>query len=152
MKTELENNNITNGFTIPSNYFETFSNEIFEKINGEVISQSLPKSAGFIVPEDYFETNEAVVLKTIQSNQSKIISLKTTFYKVSGIAAVLLLSITSPLLYTSIEVNNTEMAEMSYLELHSNELSVYEVGSMLDDKELNELENELIYNNLNNIN
>ena len=103
------------------------------------------------MPEDYFETNEAVVLKTIQSNQSKIISLKTTFYKVSGIAAVLLLSITSPLLYTSSEVNNTEMAEMSYLELHSNELSVYEVGSMLDDKELNELENELIYNNLNNI-
>lgn len=152
MKTELENNNITNGFTIPSNYFETFSNEIFEKINGEVITQSLPKSTGFIVPEDYFETNEAVVLKTIQSNQSKIISLKTTFYKVSGIAAVLLLSITSPLLYTSSEVNNTEMAEMSYLELHSNELSVYEVGSMLDDKELNELENELIYNNLNNIN
>lgn len=152
MKTELENNNITIGFTIPSNYFETFSNEIFEKINGEVITQSLPKSTGFIVPEDYFETNEAVVLKTIQSNQSKIISLKTTFYKVSGIAAVLLLSITSPLLYTSSEVNNTEMAEMSYLELHSNELSVYEVGSMLDDKELNELENELIYNNLNNIN
>ncbi len=152
MKTELENNNITNGFTIPSNYFETFSNEIFEKINGEVIMQSLPKSTGFIVPEDYFETNEAVVLKTIQSNQSKIISLKTTFYKVSGIAAVLLLSITSPLLYTSSEVNNTEMAEMSYLELHSNELSVYEVGSMLNDKELNELENELIYNNLNNIN
>lgn len=152
MKTELENNKIINGFTIPSNYFETFSNEIFEKINGEVITQSLPKMSGFIVPEDYFETNEAVVLKTIQSNQSKIINLKPTIYKVSGIAAVLLLSITSPLLYTSNEVNNTEMTEMSYLELHSNELSVYEVGSMLDDKELIELENELIYNNLNNIN
>lgn len=152
MKTELENNKITNGFTIPSNYFETFSNELFEKINSDVITQSLPKSTGFIVPEDYFETNEAVVLKTIQSNQSKIINLKSTFYKVSGIAAVLLLSITSPLLYTSSEVKNTEMAEMSYLELHSNELSVYEVGSMLDDKELIELENELIYNDLNNIN
>jgi uncharacterized Fe-S cluster-containing MiaB family protein len=63
-----------------------------------------------------------------------------------------LLSITSPLLYTSNEVKNTELAEMSYLELHSNELSVYEVGSMLDDKEIIELENELIYNNLNNIN
>jgi hypothetical protein len=152
MKTELENNKITNGFTIPSNYFETFSNELFEKINGEVITQSLPKSAGFIVPENYFKTNEAEVLKTIQSNQSKIINLKSTFYKVSGIAAVLLLSITSPLLYTSNEVKNTELAEMSYLELHSNELSVYEVGSMLDDKEIIELENELIYNNLNNIN
>ena len=82
MKKELENNKITKGFTIPSNYFEAFSNELFEKINGEVITQSLPKSTGFIVPEDYFETNEAVVLKTIQSNQSKIINLKSTFYKV----------------------------------------------------------------------
>lgn len=152
MKTELENNKITNGFTIPSNYFEAFSNELFEKINGEVITQSLPKSTGFIVPENYFKTNEAVVLKTIQSNQSKIINLKSTIYKVSGIAAVFLLSITFPLLYTSNEVKNTELAEMSYLELHSNELSVYEVGSMLDDKEIIELENELIYNNLNNIN
>jgi hypothetical protein len=152
MKTELENNKITNGFTIPSNYFETFSNELFEKINGEVITQSLPKSTGFIVPEDYFETNEAVVLKTIQSNQSKIINLKSTIYKVSGIAAVLLLTIISPMLYNSVEIKNNELVEMSYLELHSNELSVYEVGSMLDDKELIELENELIYNNLNNIN
>jgi hypothetical protein len=152
MKTELENNKITNGFTIPSNYFETFSNELFEKINGEVITQSLPKSTGFIVPEDYFETNEAVVLKTIQSNQSKIINLKSTIYKVSGIAAVLLLTIISPMLYNSVEIKNNELVEMSYLELHSNELSVYEVGSMLDDKEIIELENELIYNNLNNIN
>jgi hypothetical protein len=155
MKTELENYKITNGFTIPSNYFETFSNELFEKINGEVITQSLPKSTGFIVPEDYFETNEAVVLKTIQSNQSnqsKIINLKSTIYKVSGIAAVLLLTIISPMLYNSVEIKNNELVEMSYLQLHSEELSVYEVGSMLDDKELIELENELIYNNLNNIN
>ena len=47
MKTELENNKITKGFTIPSNYFEAFSNELFEKINGEAITQSLPKSTGF---------------------------------------------------------------------------------------------------------
>jgi hypothetical protein len=152
MKTELENNKITNGFTIPSNYFETFSNELFEKINGEVITQSLPKSTGFIVPENYFKTNEAEVLKTIQSNQSKIINLKSTIYKVSGIAAVLLLTIISPMVYNSVEIKNNELVEMSYLELHSNELSVYEVGSMLDDKEIIELENELIYNNLNNIN
>ena len=41
---------------------------------------------------------------------------------------------------------------MSYLQMHSEELSVYEVGTMLEEKELIELENELIYNNLNNIN
>jgi uncharacterized Fe-S cluster-containing MiaB family protein len=56
------------------------------------------------------------------------------------------------MLYNSVEIKNNELVEMSYLQLHSEELSVYEVGSMLDDKELIELENELIYNNLNNIN
>ena len=152
MKTELENNKITNGFTIPSNYFETFSNELFEKINGEVITQSLPKSAGFIVPEDYVVKNEAKLLARINYTEAKVVSLKHTLYKVSGIAAVLLLTIISPMLYHSAETKNNEFVEMSYLQLHSEELSVYEVGSMLDDKELIELENELIYNNLNNIN
>ena len=152
MKTELENNKITNGFTIPSNYFEIFSNELFEKINGEVITQSLPKSTGFIVPEDYVVKNEAKLLARINYTEAKVVSLKHTLYKVSGIAAVLLLTIVSPMLYNSAETKNNELVEMSYLQLHSEELSVYEVGSMLDDKELIELENELIYNNLNNIN
>ncbi len=152
MKTELENNKITKGFTIPSNYFEAFSNELFEKINGEVITQSLPKSTGFIVPEDFFVKNEAKLLARINYTEAKVVSLKHTLYKVSGIAAVLILTIVSPMLYNSAETKNNEFVEMSYLQLHSEELSVYEVGSMLEDKELIELENELIYNNLNNIN
>ena len=73
-------------------------------------------------------------------------------YKVSGIAAVILLTIISSILYNTAETKNNESAEMSYLQLHSEEVSVYEVGALLDNKEIIELENELIYNNLNNIN
>lgn len=152
MKTELENNKITNGFITPNDYFDNLSDRIIEKINGEASSNLIPKTSGFSVPEDYFVKNEAKLLARVNFTEAKVVSLKHTLYKVSGIAAVLLLTIVSPMLYHSTETKNNELVEMSYLQLHSEELSVYEVGSMLDDKEIIELENELIYNNLNNIN
>jgi purine-nucleoside phosphorylase len=152
MKTELENTKITNGFITPNDYFDTLSNQIVEKINGEATSNLIPKKSGFILSEDFFVKNEAKLLTRINFTEAKVVSLKHMLYKVSGIAAVLLLTIISPMLYHSAETKNNELVEISYLQLHSEELSVYEVGSMLEDKELIDLENELIYNNLNNIN
>ncbi len=152
MKTELESTKITNGFITPINYFETFSNEIIGKINGEATSTSIPKTLGFIVPEDFFVLNEAKLLTSIKNPESKVINLKSVFYKVSGIAAVILLTIIGSISYNTAETKNNESTEMSYLEMHSEEISVYEVGALLDNKEIIELENELIYNNLNNIN
>jgi hypothetical protein len=152
MKTELESTKITNGFITPINYFETFSNEIIGKINGEATSTSIPKTLGFIVPEDFFVLNEAKLLTNIKNPESKVINLKSVFYKVSRIAAVILLTIIGSISYNTAETKNNESTEMSYLEMHSEEISVYEVGALLDNKEIIELENELIYNNLNNIN
>ena len=148
MKTNLENNKIKNGFATPTDYFDTLSDKIFEKFNGEVNSNLLPKTSGFIVPKNYFDKNEAEILSRINQSEIKVISLKSTLYKVSGIAAVLLLTIVSPMFYNSVETKKNELAEISYLEMHSEELSIYEVGSMLDNEDLSELENELIYNDL----
>ncbi len=148
MKTDLENNKIKNGFTTPIDYFDTLSDRLFEKINGEVNSSSLPETSGFIVPKNYFDKNEAVLLSKINHSKTKVIHLKATLYKVSGIAAVLLLTIVLPMLYNSVETRKNELAEMNYLEMHSEELGIYEVGSMLDNEDLVELENELIYNDL----
>lgn len=152
MKTDLENNKIKNGFTTPTDYFDTLSDRIFEKINGEVHSNLLPETSGFIVPDNYFAKNEAELLSKINPSKTKVISLKSALYKVSGIAAVLLLTIVSPMLYNTIETRKNELAEMNYLEMHSEELDIYEVGSMLDNEDLAELENELIYNDLTSIN
>lgn len=148
MKTDLENNKIKNGFTTPTDYFDALSDRLFEKINGEVNSSSLPETSGFIVPKNYFDKNETVLLSKINHSKTKVIHLKATLYKVSGIAAVLLLTIVSPMLYNSVETRKNELAEMNYLEMHSEELGIYEVGSMLDNEDLLELENELIYNDL----
>ena len=152
MKTDLETNKIKNGFTTPTDYFDTFSEIVFEKINGEVNSNLLPETSGFIVPENYFEKNEIELLSKINHSKTKVIRLKATLYKVSGIAAILLLTIVSPMLYNSVETRKNELAEMNYLEMHSEELGIYEVGSMLDNEDLAELENELIYNDLSSIN
>jgi hypothetical protein len=152
MKTNLENNKITNGFTAPLDYFDTFSDRLFEKTSGEVNTTLLPETSGFIAPDNYFEKNEAIVWNKLNHSKIKVISLKATLYKVSGIAAILLLTIVSPMLYNSVETNKNEIAEMNYLEMQSEELSIYEVGSMLDSKDLSELENELIYNDLNSLN
>lgn len=152
MKTNLENNKIKNGFTTPSDYFDTFSDKLFEKISGEVNTTLLPETSGFIVPDNYFEKNEAKILSKLNHSKTKVIQLKVTLYKVSGIAAVLLLTIVSPMLYNSIETNKNEVAEINYLEMQSEDLSIYEVGSMLDNEDLAELENELIYNDLNSLN
>ncbi len=152
MNTDLENNRITNGFTTPTDYFDSLSDKIFEKINGEVKTSLLPETSGFIVPENYFTNNEAILLSKISHSKTKVIKLKATLYKVSGIAAVLLLTIVSPMLYHSAETRKNELAEMNYLEMHSEELGIYEVGSMLDNEDLAELENELIYNDLSSIN
>ena len=152
MKTDLNNNKIKNGFTTPTDYFDTLSERLFEKLSGEVNTSLLPETSGFIVPDNYFAKNEAKVLSRINRSETKIISLKATFYKVSGIAAVLLLTIVSPMLYNSIETKKNEVAEMNYLEINSEEIGIYEVGSMLDNNDLAELENELIYNDLNTLN
>lgn len=152
MKTELENNKIKSGFTTPTDYFDNFSNQIIERISGDVNTSSLPESNGFIVPENYFSINEAKLLRKINQPKTKVISLKATLYKVSGIAAVLLLTILSPMFYNSIETKKNELAEMNYLEIHSDEMGIYEVGSLLDNEDISELENELVYNDLNSSN
>lgn len=152
MKTDLENNKIKTGFTTPTNYFETLSDQVFEKLNGDVNTTSFPKASGFIVPDDYFAKNEAKLLHQIDKSKTKVISLKASLYKISGIAAVLLLTIVSPMFYNSMETKKNELAEMNYLELHADELGIYEVGSLLNDNDISELENELIYNDLNHIN
>ena len=52
MKTELENNKFTSGFTTPIDYFDNISDRIVEKINGEATTSLIPKTSGFSVPED----------------------------------------------------------------------------------------------------
>lgn len=150
MKTELENSKIKTGFSTPTDYFDTLSDRLIEKLDGELHLDFLPKTSGFVVPENYFAKNETKILQN--STTTKVIRLKSSVYKVTSIAAVLLLTIVSPILYNSIESKNNELAEISYLEMHAEELSIYEVGSMLDNEDLSELENELIYNDLSTIN
>lgn len=148
MKTDLENNRIKSGFKAPDDYFDNLSATILSKWNGTYDSNIIPKSAGFSIPEDYFSNNESKLIETIVPKVGKVISLRTKILKVTSIAAVLLFTIMSPLFYNSIETKKSELAALSYLEMNADELSVYEIGVLLENEEISELENELIYNEL----
>lgn len=148
MKTDLENNKIKSGFKAPDDYFDNLSDDILSKWNGTYDSNTIPKNTGFSIPEDYFASNETKLLNTIVPKEVKVISLRTKILKVISIAAVLLLTIMSPLFYNNIETKKSELAALSYLEINSDELSVYEIGVLLENEEISELENELIYNEL----
>ena len=148
MKTDLENNKIKSGFAAPNDYFDAVSETILSKWNGNYNSEIIPKNTGFDVPEDYFSNNEQKLIQTIIPTPVKVIPLKTTIIKVISIAAVLLLTIISPLFYNVSEAKKSELATMDYLEKNTDELSVYEIGVLLDNEDISELENELIYNDL----
>ncbi len=149
MKTDLENNKLKSGFKTPDDYFDNLSDTILSKWNGTYNSEIIPKKTGFSFPDDYFSKNESKLIESILPQKTKVISLKTTILKVTSIAAVLLITIISPLFYNASETKKTEMAAMNYLELNSEELSVYEIGQLLENEDISELENELIYNDLN---
>lgn len=149
MKVNLENNKITSGFKTPDNYFDELPETILSKWNGEFNSSIIPSNTGFLTPEDYFSKNEEKLVALIPAKKTKVVALRPKLYWVTSMAAVLLLSIMLPLFYNSNEITKTEVATQDYLELNADEITEYEVGNLLDNEDLESLENELIYNNLN---
>ncbi|WMW78822.1 hypothetical protein RF683_05095 [Flavobacterium sp. 20NA77.7] len=139
---------IKQGFKIPDNYFETFSTRLEAKLDTDSILEYAPSTAGFNVPDAYFTDFETRLYSKLQPKETPIFKLSVNKYWVSGIAALFLLSIMLPIFYHTQEVKQTNEAAKEYLEIHADELSTYEVGILLQDSEIEDLENELIYNNI----
>jgi hypothetical protein len=134
-------NNIKSGFTTPNSYFEDLESKIMNKI-------TLPDS-GFKVPNNYFEDNSKKLENLIHKNQTPVIQMKSNRYWITGIAAVFLLSIISPMFYNQSKTNEiSESTEIAYLDFHSDDINEVELIEYLDEQSIEELENELIYNNL----
>lgn len=72
---ELHNQKITEGFTTPKDYFDTFEERLFEKIETEA---TIPKEEGFKIPDAYFDSLEdrlAGTLFATEKEEVKVISL-----------------------------------------------------------------------------
>lgn len=83
------------GFKVPSNYFDTFQQEIFEKIADDNTKKEEQEKLGFTIPENYFETSKKEILSLTAPKKGKIISfIAVNKWFVGSIAAAIALLIT----------------------------------------------------------
>ncbi len=74
-KNELHNKKITEGFSTPKDYFDTFEDRLFGKLEAEAV---IPKKDGFKVPDAYFDGLEDSLtdkLFTPVTEETKVIPL-----------------------------------------------------------------------------
>ena len=143
-KNQMENNKHKNGLGLPKDYFENFEERLFSKISEDVI----PKETGFTVPDNYFNTLESKI--TSQVKEIKVISIitKKTFLYAASIAAVAIIvfSVFSNK-NAAITINDFDVASIeSYIENENLDYNSYDLTSLLNDDDFEELtsENEFI--------
>lgn len=128
------NNVKSSGFKTPDDYFETFDDKLFTRLNEKESIKDV-KDTGFKVPKGYFDTVEDNIFKKREGNNKLIISLKQkkTWYYVTGIAASLVLFF-GILFNTS---SNTEdiSAEMVETYLEISDLDSYELAQLLSEND-----------------
>lgn len=125
------------GFKVPKDYFETFEDSLFSKLEN---SNSNNKT-GFSVPDNYFENVEDAILNKIEAEDSiPVISLfnKKTLLFVASIAACIVL-VFSIFKNNDVSVNDIATTEIeNYLETNQI-ISETELLSLLDNEDINQL-------------
>lgn len=153
-----------NGFKAPKDYFESFEDNLFARLNMEDHSNDInkPEQPGFTMPENYLNDFENELFQKLELDnipkKGKVISLfsRKQFYHAASIAAVLILVffIINPfnkggkqelLTFEAIEYDSFE----NYLNTGDIELNAYDLADLYDinDEELEELTETTIENN-----
>ncbi|NOY48366.1 MAG: hypothetical protein GXO84_09280 [Chlorobi bacterium] len=139
-------NNIKNtGFKVPKDYFNTLEDTILSKIKAESILKDID-SPGFEIPNGYLDTLEDTVFNKLPKKENpKVISLfsKKNLIYISGVAAAIVIMF-------GFFWNNTNASEMeldyemveSYL-IDQN-ISSYEIASLLTEEELSNIDSEIM--------
>lgn len=86
---KLHTNNLSTGFTTPKDYFDTFEERLFDKLQAETV---IPKVEGFKVPDNYFDGLEGSLANELfasEEKETKVIPLHTkrNYLKYIGYAA-----------------------------------------------------------------
>lgn len=93
MKNKDLHNIKSTGFKAPDDYFSSFDEKVFSKLDSESTLNTIKKT-GFKVPENYFESLQAeTLLKHAERKETKVIPLfsKRNLIYISGVAAAILL-------------------------------------------------------------
>jgi len=134
MKKDKLHNIKSAGFTTPKNYFESFDDKLFERLNKKESIEGL-ESTGYEIPQSYFDSVEGNVFKRLNIEEKPVISLlsRKTFYYVAGIAASLVLLIS---IFTNTEVSEELSVEIVETYLEERNLDSYELAQLLADVDL----------------
>ncbi|MFV9550319.1 hypothetical protein [Algibacter sp. PT7-4] len=136
----------SSGFKSPKNYFESFDNKIFDKLNTKTPLDEI-KDSGFKVPDNYFESlNQNILNNTINKNNAKVIPLinKKNIIYLSSIAAAILLLFNLSIFNNKHSFDGLDIETVeSYIE--NENLSSYELASLFNN-EIIEEDNIVDYN------
>ena len=137
MKNDKLNNIKSTGFKAPEAYFETFEEQLFERLD-EKESIAGVETSGYTVPKDYFDTIEDSILTKIKTEDKPVIQLKSRIklYYLAGIAASLLL-----LFALFLNNENTETvitADMAQIYFEERGISSYDLVQLISDTNLTE--------------
>ncbi len=139
MKNKKLHNIKSAGFKIPNDYFESFDEKIFSKLNTESQLGAI-KETGFKVPSDYFESfNDTILDKNLDEKESKVIQLfsKRNLIYISSIAAAILLLFNLSIFEIEPTFDNLEIETVENYIIDEN-ISSYEIAALLSDEHINE--------------
>ncbi len=134
----MKKNNKHTGFTTPNDYFETFEEKLFSKLEN-----TSPEKTGFKVPDNYFKNVEKSIIDKVNNEENTpIISLtnRNTLLIVASVAAclVLIFSVLKPT--KSISINEIASSEIeSYLSNHTTDFSENELLLLLNNEDITTL-------------
>lgn len=129
----------SSGFNVPKDYFDTFENNLLDRINAEenIIST---ESTGFNTPEGYFDTLEDRVFDTLsEEKETKVISLfsRKAIVYVSSVAAAALILFNLSIFSNTITVGDLETATVENY-LLDEDISSYDIASLFTEELPNE--------------
>lgn len=139
MKNKKLHNIKSTGFKTPKDYFESFDDKIFSKLNTESQLDAI-KETGFKVPDDYFESfNDTIFEKNLGETESKVIQLfsKRNLIYVSSIAAAILLLFNLSIFEITPTFDNLETETVENYIIDEN-ISSYEIAALLSDEHIEE--------------
>lgn len=139
MKKEYLKHIKSSGFNTPNDYFDAFDDKLLKKISTEETIINT-KSTGFKTPKGYFDTVDTSIINTLsETKETKVISLfnRKTIVYISGIAAAALIFFNISIFNTNMSIEDIELATVENYILED-DISSYEIASLLTEEELNE--------------
>lgn len=127
MKEDKLHHNKATGFKTPDQYFESFENNLFDRLNKKESIDGI-ETSGYAVPKDYFDSVEDHVFGKLNTENKPVIRLQSrkTFYYIAGVAA-------SFVLLLSLFLNNNNSITIDTLDTAAIENYLYQEDYTSDD-------------------